>query len=537
MSKQKGRVIDLFGDPGRQDGDPGPSDPDGGDPDDRPTCLVRPGRPEPLAVSLEALSTIKEVYSRGGELVEVAEIDGRPVSVAVTEASLSYMLADVLRYQSRRRTKDSGWQLYDIAPPVLAVRAVHCRGRWSGVLPLRAMVNFPPVHPDGSVRIQPGYDPATGAYYCPIHPIHPISRRRKTFNKDHCIEARGELLNLVGDFPWATPLDADVWIAALLSPLVRIWSGPAPLVAFVATTPRSGKSLLSDLISTILGGRPMARSSWADDLEEARKALVALARSGPALILLDNVETFSEFGDPVLDMALTSETIFGRILGKSRYVEVDLRACWYATGNNLRLAGDTARRTLLCRLEPQCECPEDRTDFAQEDILTYVAQERERYLRAATILLSGYFSAGCPNTPRPLGGFSGWSRAVRGAIIWAGGADVVDAIASRSPVVDSEAELHRRLLGAWLAALPYGASAAQAIACTEEYGEESGELATIFAEICPGRGSDAIGTPRRLAGKIRALEGRIRDVKGHPLRLVRQDTSGAVSWSVEEVSE
>jgi putative DNA primase/helicase len=50
-----------------------------------------------------------------------------------------------------------------------------------------------------------------------------------------------------------------------------------------------------------------------------------------------------------------------RLLGFSKNVETPVNAALYATGNNLAIAGDLVRRTLLCSLDAQCERPELRT--------------------------------------------------------------------------------------------------------------------------------------------------------------------------------
>ena len=49
-----------------------------------------------------------------------------------------------------------------------------------------------------------------------------------------------------------------------------------------------------------------------------------------------------------------------RVLGQSRHVEVPVNATIFATGNNLQIAGDLTRRTLLCTLDARCERPELR---------------------------------------------------------------------------------------------------------------------------------------------------------------------------------
>jgi putative DNA primase/helicase len=118
----------------------------------------------------------------------------------------------------------------------------------------------------------------------------------------------------------------------------------------------------------------------------------------------------------------------------------------FATGNNLEIAGDMTRRTLLCQLDPQCERPELRQfDF---DPVAMVAADRARYIGAALTVLRAYVTAGRPNAPTPLGSFEEWSDTVRGALLWLGETDpVITLEASREsdPILTDL----RALMAAW----------------------------------------------------------------------------------------
>src|SRR5262249_4882626 len=62
----------------------------------------------------------------------------------------------------------------------------------------------------------------------------------------------------------------------------------------------------------------------------------------------DNLE--GRFGNAVLDAALTGTSWKDRILGVNRMAEAPLYMTWYATGNNVIVAADTARRVCHVRL-------------------------------------------------------------------------------------------------------------------------------------------------------------------------------------------
>ena len=54
---------------------------------------------------------------------------------------------------------------------------------------------------------------------------------------------------------------------------------------------------------------------------------------------------------------------------------------WFATGNNVMIAADTARRVCHIRLESPCERPEERGGFRQPDLLAWIGENRAELLR------------------------------------------------------------------------------------------------------------------------------------------------------------
>jgi hypothetical protein len=106
-------------------------------------------------------------------------------------------------------------------------------------------------------------------------------------------------------------------------------------------------------------------------------------------------------------------------LAASRIVEAPMIATWFATGNNVAVAADTARRICHIRLESPEERPEMRQGFVHPDLVEWVGANRGRLLGAALTILGGYCAAGRPNQDLPAwGGYEGWSRLVRNAVAW-----------------------------------------------------------------------------------------------------------------------
>src|SRR5262249_27968506 len=92
-----------------------------------------------------------------------------------------------------------------------------------------------------------------------------------------------------------------------------------------------------------------------------------------------------------------------------------------ANGNNLVIAGDLVRRTLMCAMDAQCEQPELRTFSV--NVVDVAKINRGRLVAAALIILRAWYVArdkGDVGSLPPFGGFERWSQRVREALVWLG---------------------------------------------------------------------------------------------------------------------
>mgnify|MGYP002620685753 CR=1 FL=1 len=178
--------------------------------------------------------------------------------------------------------------------------------------------------------------------------------------------------------------------------------------------------------------------------EENEKRLVSILRTGDPVVLIDNVSADLE-GDFLCAM-LTNETVQSRVLGQSERVRLSTRVLVLATGNNIRLRGDMARRAVVCRLDAKMMNPDERVfDF---DAVQEVREARPQLVADALTVVRAYIAAGRPATLPPFGSFEDWDL-VRGALVWLGHADPADtrlAVKDDNPLVEEKAELFRALL-------------------------------------------------------------------------------------------
>jgi putative DNA primase/helicase len=155
------------------------------------------------------------------------------------------------------------------------------------------------------------------------------------------------------------------------------------------------------------------------------KCLGAALLAANQAISIDNCER--ELKSDFLCQMLTQTKMEIRVLGHSRNVECPLNAVIFATGNNLVIAGDATRRSLMSTMDASCERPELRA-FTVD--VTREAKERRGELVAAalTVLRAWHIARERMNLPA-FGGFEGWSYRIREPLVWLDKTDPCETLA------------------------------------------------------------------------------------------------------------
>ena len=233
-------------------------------------------------------------------------------------------------------------------------------------------------------------------------------------------------------------------LSGLITAVVRGGLLVAPLHAFRASTPGTGKSHLVDVAATIATGRPCPVIAAGKTAEETEKRLGALLREGVSIVSIDNVT--APLGGDMLCQVTERPLVRVRILGVSEAPEFECKASIFATGNNFSLLGDMTRRAVLCSLDAEVERPELRRFV--HDPIARVMEERGRYVAAVLTIARAYRAAGSPEVCPPIGSYGDWSQAVRGPLVWLGEADP---IASMETAREEDPELTaiRELFALW----------------------------------------------------------------------------------------
>jgi hypothetical protein len=347
--------------------------------------------------------------------IDTSEL-GRPFINELSDARLRHHLsraADFFEVNSHGIRRD-------VPPPMDVTRDIRFQDPVNWRLPvLDAVIEAPTIRTDGTVLAQPGYDPQSQLYLIPGAGLYDLDIPDVP-TRDHLDVSVEIIRNVFTDFPFVDQASRANVIAALLTAFCRhIIRGPVPLALFDATSQGTGKTLLAEVIALILTGRPAELITPMEEPEELRKQLTSMLMESPPLVIIDNVTSTVDW--PALAKVITGDVHRDRVLGKSQSVIMPVRCSWIATGNNLQLGGDIARRCFWIRMDAGMPEPFRRSGFQHPRLKEHVLAERRNLLIALLTLARAWFAAGQPRTSvPPVGSFEHWTEVVGGILEYAG---------------------------------------------------------------------------------------------------------------------
>lgn len=452
--------------------------------EERPTLLYHPAETH-LAVdfALERLQEA-EIYARGGVLSHVTRID-----------DASYIAPcgrDRIREEIGMR---SSWlrggadEQVAIGVPGEVVDALMDRADWPDIRDLIGVSSFPVLRPDGEV-VSSGYDDVTKVLVAAA-PVEVVS--------GDLPELAAELVGeLAGDFPFTDETGISAWLATVLTPFCRYaFDGPTPMLVVDKAAPGTGGTLLADLIGVVATGNVLGKNTYQKG-EEFEKRIMSFALAGAPFVLLDNVSR--ALGDDYLNQILTATQLEGRLLGSTTRLALPWRAQMIATGNNLSIRGDLARRIVYLRLNAAVERPELRTGFARASIVEWARENRGRLAGLALGIASQSIKLGPVDLP-PMGSYEAWSRVVRSAVVRCGLPDPLES-QNQAPTEGGDMDLLFALMAGIEHAGGHDEKSAIPIADMIDLGSRSGVLGDALREI------DSTLDSRKITLRLRSLRDR-----------------------------
>ena len=351
-------------------------------------------------------------FVRGSSLTRVSE----GCAEALTNASLKGELdrcADFVRETTRPATDEEKKQGKETVTVYTPTRPPHdlppdLLSRPDLPFPrLEAISRVPVVLPGGVMLLENGYDPESNI----LLELDGLTGLRSDMPTD---EALTLLDDVYGDFPFAEVAGKAHSLALTLQPFVRpLISGPTPLYLIDAPARGTGKGLLSETTALITLGYPAPVMSQPKDGDELEKRITAALLEGRSFCLLDNV---TQLSSPHLAAALTAELWQGRMLGKSEMLTLPNTATWLATGNNVEISDEFARRIIPIRLDAGVERPEERRGFKHANLPEHVKSHRCELVSACLSLVQAWIDAGMPKGEATLGRYESWAGVLGGIL-------------------------------------------------------------------------------------------------------------------------
>ncbi len=385
------------------------------------------------------------LYVRNGRLVRLAtDENGALRTDLVTPDALLGIMARVARWVKISEGKDGEPQITGAKPPAVLARVLCADTSWD--LPvLEGLAHAPIFGADGTLHTAQGYNEVTRLYHAAGVQLG------DTTPTPNNLAAAVSLLkdDLFVDFP-LDPASKAHAIALLLLPFVRpMIRGATPLHLATAPQHRAGKSLLVESALYPALGRAPDMTSDAGDEAEWAKVLTSKLLSAPSVVVLDNLS--AELRSPMLATAISEARVTSRILGGNTEVSAAARWVWAATGKNTTLHEELMLRSVLIRLTPQTERPEERTGFKHPHQIEWVSANRDHIVTAAITIVRNWIENANrkPFTGRAKGRFEAWVNTMGGILAAAGIAGFLDNEKELRSTSAPEADAFRAFVMAW----------------------------------------------------------------------------------------
>ncbi len=365
----------------------------------------------------------------------------------------------------------------------------------------------PVVLPNGEIASGAGtYDNESRVYFDVALHLPPMPQRP---SQADAVAAREALYRVVREFPFENEAQRAAWLAHLLTAFARgLYSGNTPALLVTAPEQGTGKGTLIGVILTIVEGNVPTCAFPSDD--ELRKTIYSYALEGRRFVNFDNLKDGSTLSSPHLEALITSSVVEQRNLHANTVGSPPNHLQILASGNNIGLSRDMARRTLVVRLDTGEEHPENRSGFEIPNLLPWVAANRSSLVAHCLTILRAYVCAGFPaQGVGPFGSFESWAVTVGGAVMFAGGADPTLAKGSAADYTDADTEILRGLIACMAVADPKG----EGITARELIANMRGAaVEDVLRDATFAKAGEAVA-PKALGHVLAKFAGRLRDGK------------------------
>jgi hypothetical protein len=282
---------------------------------------------------------------------------------------------------------------------------------------IKGISRHPIISKNGEIKFNTGYDNETNLFiYNKFNFNFNNISNKSNISKEEITSAKNVIFDLLSDFTFKSPSDLTNYIGFILVILCRsFFDGLIPLHLIKASTPGTGKTLLSEIPYLILTGERPAITSLPDNESEMRKTIFSFLMSGVESVIFDNVK--SRVSSGVLAAILTSGKYGSRILSKSQFIDYNVRFPIIITANNPDVDKELARRIVPIELVTTMENPALRNNFKYQDIRKHIIDNRFDYLTAFLTIIKFWFLSGKKEwLGKNIGSFEGFCRLIGGIL-------------------------------------------------------------------------------------------------------------------------
>ena len=199
--------------------------------------------------------------------------------------------------------------------------------------------------------------------------------------------------------------------------LFGAFTGPVPMFLHHASTPGAGKTLLAEVIGTIIDGAPARFSGDSDDTERGKR-IFGLLINRTRYAYIDNQK--EKFGGQQWESLCTSRDFEERVMHTQSMRKVPNDCVWTVTGNNVPISPDMARRLVIIDVDAH-GVQRDSGAFRHVPLLPWVQTQRKVIVGHVLRVLDGWCAAGCPRGNVVPASYEDWGAVISGVMQWAFG--------------------------------------------------------------------------------------------------------------------
>lgn len=365
---------------------------------------------------------------RQGRLMVRADDEGAAVLNA------DNLAAEIEKRMTTIKRSAKGEPVVDLFPLPVAKLLAASPHLCEHIRELAGVSGVPMFREDGTMVAEDGYDEATRYVLATDEGLDFGVADEPTELEVH--RAVQMILTPIEKFPFVSDADRNAWIGMALTPMLRfIAPGPYKLGLIEAHQAGSGKSFLATMLAELHGGDVIPNLPAED--AELRKTVTSVLQTRSGVVVFDNVE--GKVSSPILAALLTTQKWSDRLLGKNTKIQLTNDRMWVATGNNIVIDGDMARRVLRCVINPGMPNPELREfDFNPVD---WIVRNRSGYLSALGVLIRSWVVKGKVLGSSPgSDSYATWRKTVDGILDAAGIAGGFDPQENRVQLGSSDLE-------------------------------------------------------------------------------------------------